>query len=195
MRSSQEESQNGKQNFLHLWLALHRDGENNMKIYLAGSVPKGDKEQKDFKNWRLEYKEKLQSFLDADFIDPYKREVDEADFLGVFGKDCLEIKQADLIIVNAEEKLGVGTSQELLVAKYFKKLVITVLPKESYHRKSNLVFHGKNVADWIHPFIFSSSDIIIEKVEEIENYKNEFNKINIKGITIIDEAIKYVENN
>lgn len=51
-----------------------------IKIYLAGSVPKGSDEEKEFVNWRFEYKRILDKFLDADFIFPNAGDMDESDF-------------------------------------------------------------------------------------------------------------------
>lgn len=166
-----------------------------MKIYLAGKVPKGDKEAKSFDDWRLKYQEALKKIFYADFIMPYNREADESDFLLVVGLDCSHIKESDLIVVNAEERLGVGTAQELVIAKYFKKPIITVLPKDTYHRRSNVVFHGKEIKDWIHPFIYVFSDIVVERIDEIKELKDKISTIKIKDISIIDEAIQYVKNN
>ncbi len=165
-----------------------------MKIYLAGSVPKGDEEVKNFDDWRSRYKKSLQNFFDADFIEPYHKDLDESDFLAVVGQDCRHIKESSLVIVNAEAKLGVGTSQELVIAKYFKKPVVVVLPKETYHRRSNVNFHGKIVEDWIHPFIFTFSDFIIENIDEIEKIKDKIFSFSIKDISIIDEAICYIDS-
>ncbi len=165
-----------------------------MKIYLAGSVPKGDEEAKIFDDWRSRYKQSLRKFFDADFIEPYHKELDESDFLAVVGQDCRHIKESALVIVNAEGKLGVGTAQELVIAKYFKKPVISVLPKDTHHRRSNISFHGKLVKDWIHPFIFTFSDFIVESINEIEKIKNEIISSNIKDISVIDGAIRYINS-
>ena len=60
-----------------------------MKIYLAGKVPKGDGETKTFQNWRDKYEKILHKlFPDADFIEPYHRDLDESDFLLVVGSHC-----------------------------------------------------------------------------------------------------------
>ena len=165
-----------------------------MKIYLAGSVPKGDDEAKKFDDWRGRYKQSLQGFFDADFIEPYHRELDESDFLAVVGQDCRHIKESSLVIVNAEEKLGVGTAQELVIAKYFKKPVISVLPKNTHHRRSNVVFHGKVVEDWIHPFIYTFSDFVVENVNEIEKIKDKIFSSEVKDISVIDEAVRYIDS-
>ena len=166
-----------------------------MKIYLAGSIPKGDKETEEFIDWRKQYITVLEKVFDAEFITPLAGEVDETDQLLVVGKDSKSIKSSDLVIVNAEEQLGAGTAMELVIAKYLKKRVITVLPKNSYHRRSNLNFNGKEVEDWIHPFVHTFSDFVVEKVEEIKNIKDAIFSSNAKDITIIDDAIAHKERN
>jgi nucleoside 2-deoxyribosyltransferase len=163
-----------------------------MKIYLAGSLPKGGEEEKVFKNWRIEYKDILDKFLQADFIFPMTGAVDESDFLLIVGKDSKSIKDSDLVIVNAEERLGAGTSMELVIAKHFKKPVVTVMPKNSYHRRANMTFLGKYfVEDWVHPFVHTFSDFIVENVNEIEKIKDQIFAAQPKDISIIDQAIEY----
>ena len=157
-----------------------------MKIYLAGKVPKWDHDI--MEDWRTRYRDALGSKEGITYLDP-NVPVDEANPLSVFGMDCGFIQSSDLIIVNAEEKLWLGTSQELIIAKYFSKPVIAVLPKDSAHRKSNLTFHGKLVEDWIHPFLFATSDIIVESPEDIDI--DTLKDLKIKDITIIDQAIQH----
>jgi hypothetical protein len=100
---------------------------------------------------------------------------------------------ADLVVVKAEEKLGAGTSMEYVIAKYFGKPVITVIPKDSHHRRSNLYFADVLVVDWIHPFVASMSDFVVEKIEDVEGIKNKVLKQTPKDITYIDEAIAHAE--
>jgi len=164
-----------------------------MKIYLAGSVPKGRDDEQNFVNWRKSYELVLKKYLDAEYIDPYAKHLDESDYLSVFGNDCKHIKESDLILINAQEQLGAGTAQEMLIAKYFKKPVVTILPKRSHHRRENVNFFGKVIEDWIHPFIHSISDFIIEDIKDISKIKEEIFKIEAKDITVIDKAIEYVE--
>ena len=161
-----------------------------MKIYLAGSVPKGAEEEKAHGNWRLGYKEILEKIFDAEFILPNSGDMDENDFLLIVGKDSSSIKESDLIVVNAEEHLGAGTAMEMVIAKYLKKPVITVLPKNSHYRRPNVLFQGKYlVEDWMHPFVHTFSDFIVESVNEIGNIKNKLAIAEIKDISIIDQAI------
>lgn len=163
-----------------------------MKIYLAGSVPKGAEDEKVFINWRLRYKKVLDTFLDAEFIMPNSGDMDESDFLLIVGKDSKSIKNCDFVVVNCEERLGAGTSMEMVIAKHFKKPVITVMPKNSYHRKSNVTFQGKFfVEDWMHPFVHTFSDFIVENVAEIKKIKDKIFTTPIKDISILEKAIAH----
>lgn len=163
-----------------------------MKIFLAGKIPKG-KENKDNKDFAESIIPHIK-LKGAEFIKGEKRDLDESDFFLVFGWDCRHIKNSDIVIVDAREKLGAGTAQEMLIAKYFGKPVITILPKDTHHRKTNFEFVGKVIVDWIHPFIYSTSDIIVESEKELESAiaKVTNGKMKIKDISIIDNSIKYL---
>lgn len=154
-----------------------------MKIFLAGKIPKG-KEDKDSKNFAESIIPHIK-LKGAEFIKGEKRDLDES------GR---HIKNSDIVIVDAREKLGAGTAQEMLIAKYFGKPVITILPKNTHHRRTNFEFVGKVIADWIHPFIYSTSDIIVESEKELESAiaKVTNGKVKIKNISIIDDSIKYL---
>ena len=163
------------------------------QISLLGSLPKGDKIRKTWKDWKKEYKEKLARIEDVEFIDGDEWK-DETRPLELVGHDLSMIKNADLVIVNAENKLGAGTAQEIVVAKYFKKPVISVLPKNFHHRRSGVVFNGVKIDDWIHPFILTFSDTVVEDIEAcvrwIEKFRKSPNETKVKDITIIDQAIE-----
>lgn len=163
-------------------------------IYLAGSLPKGDKEADGYVNWRIKYQEELAKiFNGAKFIDPFRPEKDENDPKVVFGEDCMHIKEADLVVVRADEKLGAGTSMEFVIAKYFKKPVITVIPKDTHHRRSNIHFAGVLVEDWIHPFVFAMSDYIVETIGEVAGIKEKVLSGSAKDMTYVDESIEYAK--
>lgn len=127
-----------------------------MRVYLAGSVPKGDEEEAVSTSWRKVYEEELVKTVGGvELFDPSIFNKLEGDAFAVAGADSWNIQKSDVVVVNAEEKLGAGTAMEFVIAKYFKKPVITVLPKNSHHRRSNMRFEGKLVEDWIHPFIIA----------------------------------------
>src|SRR3989344_193717 len=100
-----------------------------LKICLLGSIPKGDEIRKSWRDWKINYKNSLSKIDGIEFVDGDAWKEEEKSFL-VFGHDSYLIKSSDIIIVNAEAKLGAGTSQEMIIAKYFSKPVITVLPKD-----------------------------------------------------------------
>lgn len=157
-------------------------------IYLAGKVPKSDSEN--FIDWRIECKKILGK--EFNFSSPLTNRAKETDSKAVFGQCCSQIKKADIILINASVKLGVGTAQEMLIANYFKKLVITVIPKNTHHRKENIFLTGKEISDWIHPFIKECSDRIVESFDEAKKELAYPIKKN-KDITILDKAAEYFE--
>jgi hypothetical protein len=168
-----------------------------LKITLLGSIPKGDAVRTDWTDWKTEYIAKLrQAFPQAaDFLNGDQISDKEGDEL-IVGHDLWLIKHGDIIIVDAKKKIGAGTAQEIVIAKYFHKPVITIIPKDTHHRKSNITFHGTTIEDWIHPFLALSSDYVAESIEDaiewiksyLENPKQE-----IKDITLFDEAIEAFE--
>jgi len=169
----------------------------SLKICLLGSIPKGDDVRKKWIDWKTDYKKKLSTIDNVEFTDGDAWRDETKPFL-VVGHDSYTIKMSDIIIVNAENKLGAGTAQEMVIAKYFSKPVVTVLPKNTHHRKSNIIFDGKLINDWIHPFIFTISDLIVEKIPDavswIQEYQRKPNNKMIKDISIIDDAIEAYKN-
>lgn len=164
-----------------------------MKIYLAGKVPKGD-EIGSIEDWRMNSASALSQIPGVEFLSPDDPTLDESQPFIVFGHDCYLIKECDAVVVNASAKLGVGTAQEMVIAKYFRKPVVSVLPKDTHHRRLNLPMHAGVVPDWIHPFIFSTSDIVVEDFREatawLMHYIHAPQDQYIKGIEIIEDAIK-----
>ncbi|MFA5158479.1 MAG: hypothetical protein WC451_04835 [Patescibacteria group bacterium] len=169
-----------------------------IQICLLGSIPKGDETRKNWVDWKIKYKEVLGAISGVSFVDGDAwREESKPEL--TFGHDVYQIKQSDIIIVNAENKLGAGTAQEMVIAKYLKKPVISVLPKNSHHRRSDVVFDGETIKDWIHPFILAFSDAIVENISESLDWVSKFanHPTKVKGIEVIDDAIglfeKYLE--
>lgn len=174
-----------------------------MKVYLAGKLPKGKKAIENWVDWRQEYRKVLLTkFPELVIFDPdtdccNHKGVTEKDSLFWFGRDSNMIKNSDAVVVQADIKLGAGTAQEMLIAKYFLKPVVAVLPKDTHHRRTNLMMRSGLVDDWIHPFINSTADLVVERLEDsldwLHDYKVNPNK-KIKNINIIDEAIEHFIN-
>jgi hypothetical protein len=166
----------------------------SIQICLLGSIPKGDETRKNWVDWKVKYKEVLGALPEVRFVDGDAwREESKPEL--TFAHDVYQIKHSDVIIVNGENKLGAGTAQEMVIAKYLKKPVISVLPKNSHHRRSNVVFDGETIEDWIHPFILAFSDAIVENIDEsldcLKKFEN--NSAKIKGIEVVDDAIELYE--
>jgi hypothetical protein len=164
-----------------------------MKIILLGSIPKGDEVRKNWTDWKTEYIEKLTAaipdvnFLHGDLIS------DKEGAEAVVGHDLYLIKHADIAIVHAASKIGAGTAQEILMAKQFNKPVIAVIPKDTHHRKSNVVFHGTLIEDFINPFLFISTDYVAENIEDaiiwIKNYSKNPQEIKIKDFSVMEQCV------
>lgn len=155
-------------------------------------MPKGDVEAEGFIDWRKEYFEIMsQNTNDIEIIDPNEYFALRGDNVALFGALCLQIKESNLVVVNAESKLGAGTSMEMVISKYLNKPVITVLPKESAHRKSNLTFAGKEIKEWIHPFVESFSDIMVENISEFGDAVISLAEVSVKTMSMIDDSMEY----
>ncbi len=165
-----------------------------MKIILLGSIPKGDAVRKKWIDWKTGYIEKISkalpdtNFLHGDLISD--KEGPEV----VVGHDLYLIKHSDIAIVHAAEKIGTGTAQEILLAKQFKKPVIAIIPKDSHHRKSNIIFHGTTIKDFINPFLFISTDYVAENIDDaitwIKKYQKNPNAITIKDFSVMENNIR-----
>lgn len=163
-----------------------------MNIYLSGKIPKGD-EIGSLIDWRDQITSRFRPHDSVSFITPVCPDLDERDPRFVVGFVVNAIKNADIVYVDGSKYMGVGTSQELLIAKYYKKYVITYLPLNSPHRKKNLKMYGVNIEDWIHPFIILSSDIIFDNIDDsisfIKSASLDRHTLKAKGIDFLDQLI------
>lgn len=81
----------------------------------------------------------------------------------------------------------------MVIAKMHGVPVISVVPKESYYWKTNIKYFGHAIDEFIHPFVHSLSDAMVESVEEAAEWiKAHLEKPKkIKDSGMIDNAIKY----
>ena len=164
-----------------------------INIYPAGGVQKGEND-KDKVSWTEGdmdlFKRKLAP-ANVNFIDPRYRNDDLNDHFAVFGRDLMAVKVSDFVIVDGRQKRGIGVGQEMLFAKMQGIPVITIAPKGGHYRKGKLEYLGQKVDDYVHPFIFSTSDVIVENFEEaaewVKNYLE--NPVTVKNSRILDEAM------
>ena len=165
-----------------------------INIYPAGGVQKGEHD-KGKMSWTEEdmslFKAKL-SDVAVNFIDPRYRNDNLNDSFAVFGRDLMAVRVSDFVVVDGRQKRGIGVGQEMLFAKLEGIPVVTVAPKGGHYRKGELHYLGQKVNDYVHPFIFSTSDAIVENFEEAADWiKNYLEKpVPIKSSRLTEEAIK-----
>ncbi|MEX2008126.1 MAG: hypothetical protein WD850_01385 [Candidatus Spechtbacterales bacterium] len=168
-----------------------------MKIVLLGKLPKGDEARQSFVDWKKEFVDAIEaalpnaSLLNGDLIR------DDVGSELVVGHDLWMVKNADVVVVDAREKIGAGTAQEMVMAKYFKKPIVAVIPPDTPHRRSNLAFDGTVVEDWVHPFLEVSSDYVADDIEDAVVYLKKFSQgeieSEVKDISVFDNTIAMFE--
>jgi hypothetical protein len=137
-----------------------------MKITILGMVPKGDAVREGWVDWKTEYVRKISEAIPDAIILHGDHIRDDAGPDLVVGHDLWTVKHANVVFVDAREKIGAGTAQEMLMAKFYAVPVVTVLPKDSHHRRSNITFNGVTLADWIHPFLAVCSDHVADDIDD-----------------------------
>ncbi len=171
-----------------------------LKVYIAGKVSPDSVFGRH--DWRDEFCTKLTELSGFDFVnlDPTKANenfnLDENNDLLIFGRDCFMIKSADLVIVNLTDDISVGGSQEMLIAKYYKKPLVGIAPKGGKFYKEEKEILGKVYKNWKHPFVSVPCDTIVEDISGVVEFiKDFFSQANPspKDIAILDEALKYYE--
>ena len=170
-----------------------------VSLYLAGKITKdGDRAL-----WREEFGEALKEeqkafpeikdiiLLNPDSLRPDMMPVEE-----FFSRDVHLISISSGVVVNATDRIGPGTAQEILIAKRYGKPVVTVLPENSrYWRRLNL--RGTDII-YRHPFLFSTSDKIARDWKEAAlwmlNCLSGKLKVKVKTLDILEESRKrYLE--
>ncbi len=170
----------------------------NLKIYLSGSIKKGDKDESKKSYWTDNDISILRKVLspryDLTILNPAVRSDDLSDFKSTFGRDLLQVFASDLIIVDARDKKGLGIGSEMTFAKANGIPVISVTPKNSQYNRTNFEYLGQKMDKWIHPFIGGLSDYMLESVEDAAKFilnNFPFNKSEIKNVDYLYEAMQY----
>lgn len=166
-----------------------------LAIYLSGSIKKehetglsywGDLECQTLKQHLSDY--------DISFLNPAFRTDDLSDQRSVFGRDMLQVFCSDVVFVDARHRRGLGVGAEMMWAKMHKIPVVTLAPKDTHYHKTQTSLLDVAVQDWVHPFIESLSDVVVETLEEgaawICNYLQDSER-EIKGVEFIESSMDY----
>lgn len=162
-----------------------------MRIYLCGGIKKTVNDGKII--WSEEDKETIRKVLGkVELMDP-QRNPERADYLAAFGCDLNDVKKADIVMVDARQKRGVGIGAEMMIAKTMGKPVVSVVPRNSHYRKDVLDHLREIIENWEHPFIFGLSDKVADTVEEAAQWVKGFLEKpgKVKDGSVVVEAIDY----
>ncbi|HIG96991.1 MAG TPA: hypothetical protein HA230_01455 [Candidatus Aenigmarchaeota archaeon] len=166
-----------------------------IKVYIAGKVSPDSSMGTSF--WRDEFCKQLEEKSGFKIInlDPTTRKALPFDPQMVFGRDSFFIKNSDLVIVNLTDDISVGGSQEMLIAKYFKKPLLGIA-KEGGKFVNNSFNDFGRIVDFVHPFVLGTCDAIVGSEDEAAEWiKKNFEKIEPKGMSCVDDSIKYYMKN
>lgn len=166
----------------------------SIKIYVAGKVSP-DSFLGSF--WREEFCKQLEEKGGVKIVnlDPTSRKSMPFDANMVFGRDSFFIKNSDLVIVNLTDDISVGGSQEMLIAKYFKKPLLGIAKEGGKFVNKNFNDFGR-IVNFVHPFVFVPCDAIVNDIDEAAEWiKNHFSWNEAKDMGCIDESIEYYMKN
>ncbi len=142
--------------------------KSGISIYLAGSIKKAhDRSDETF--WTHVEMDGIRNSLkacDVQFLNPAFCTDMLSDQHAVFGRDMLQVFCSDFVFVDARDRRGLGVGAEMMWAKFHRIPVVTWAPRESHYHKSRTTLLDVEVKDWVHPFVESLSDCIVETVEE-----------------------------
>ncbi len=138
-----------------------------VSVYLAGSIQKGHEPNES--EWTEEHMAALRKSIAPariNFLNPATRKDDLSDSKSVFGRDMTQVFLADIVIVDARHRRGLGVGAEMMWAKVNQKAVITWAPQDTHYHKKETSLLGQSVDDYMHPFVFALSDYTFETLED-----------------------------
>lgn len=139
-------------------------------VYVSCSIKKGPLDDRGPGFFFSDEHEKqiTESVVSADLtlLNPAKSYCHRNDYYANYGCDLHMIRISDLMIVDARAEKGLGTGAELMYAHQHGIPTIAVCPSESNYRRSFVSdVCGEDLYDWIHPFVFGLSSLIVEDFE------------------------------
>lgn len=146
-----------------------------VSLYLAGSIQKGHEKNHSF--WGDEEIDLLKKSLnqyEVLLLNPADRIDDLSDQKAVFGRDMLQVFCSDVVFVDARDRRGLGVGAEMMWAKFHKIPVVTLAPKETHYHKSKTTLLGSAVDNWVHPFVESLSDAVVNSIPEGAEWIHQF---------------------
>jgi hypothetical protein len=172
-----------------------------VKLYIAGKVS----EDSVFgtRDWRDNFCHQLEEKAGLAIVnlDPTKFadniDLDQNFAKLVVGRNNHLIKNADAVIVYLSDDISVGGSQEMLIAKYYKRPLIGFAPPGGKFNQSEKEMYGQKIKDYIDPYVRVSCDVVAGTIDELAKHLADLVTNpdgSTKDLTILDEATRYYED-
>lgn len=151
----------------------------SLRIYLSGSIRKGNTDERDessywTKNHESEISSRLSDF-DVKLLNPANYSFRRNDFYANYGCDLYLVSMSDCILVDLREAKGIGVGAEMMFARERGIPCFGWLPKKShYHRMFLGNVFGEDLVDWTHPFAHGLTVKTGESIEELAGLVREF---------------------
>lgn len=170
--------------------------ETKISIYLAGSIKKEHEKANEsfWTDYDMAFLTKELPEFKLSFLNPASRLDDLSDQQSVFGRDMTQVFCSDIVFVDARDRRGLGVGAEMMWAKFHKIPIITLAPKGSHYNKSKTTLLDIPVENWIHPFVESLSDAIVENLSEGALWIKRFvsdTALQIKDVEYIQSTMQY----
>lgn len=166
-------------------------------LYLAGNIQKSHENSTQL-YWTKTLCDHLRAVLspvEVSFFNPAIRSDDLTDQKSVFGRDITQVFCSHALFVDARERRGLGVGAEIMWAKMQGIAVIILAPENSHYRKSEVRVLDALIKNWVHPFVLSLSDAVVNTVEEGAFFLQEWllGKKEIKGAEVMEDAMRYYQ--
>lgn len=168
-----------------------------VSIYLAGSIKKDHEKSANEFFWTDEDMRQIEKALEGfavSFLNPAFRSDNLSDQRSVFGRDMIQVYCSDVVFVDARDRRGLGVGAEMMWAKFHKIPVLTLAPKDTHYSKSKTTLLGVPVENWVHPFVESLSDAIVENLIDGAAWIKRFMSVSapeIRGVEYIQSTMQY----
>jgi len=167
-----------------------------LTFYLAGKIQKAHEAPNEayWSETELNALRKAMAPSTLHFLNPAIRGDDLSDQKSVFGRDLMQVASADIVLVDARDRRGLGVGAEMMWAKQNRQPVIAWAPRGSHYYHSNTTVLGVAVEEWIHPFVEGLSDVIVESMDEAAAWIQAHHPLDpstIKGPEWLQEVMQY----
>jgi hypothetical protein len=165
-----------------------------LTIYCSGGVRKST-DQDPKLCWGDAERAALSEALDIDvyFVSPDAPVEDLSDLSALFGRDIYGVKIADVVVVDARQKRGLGVGIEMVAAKMYDKPLIAAVPQGSHYRQDDVALTGGVVSEYVHPHIRGLCDEVVGDFEAAGRWLAEYldRRPEVKGKDALDTAVLY----